>query len=209
MTTTPIVHYFDYKSPYAYLAQAETYRLDEELGVQWRPYTLDIPKFLGAAKLDASGHDTLDERNDHQWRRVRYAYMDCRRQANDRGLVIRGPRKIFDSTVAHRAFLFASKQGTHRAFHDATFERFWKREIDIEDIAAVERLLEETGSETADFRGYLNGEGQTELARIQSEAEEKGVFGVPSYLVSDELFFGNERIDRVRTTANRISNLEL
>ena len=79
--------YFDYKSPYAYLAQAETYRLDEELGVQWRPYTLDIPKFLGAAKLDASGHDTLGERNDHQWRRVRYAYMDCRRQANDRGLV--------------------------------------------------------------------------------------------------------------------------
>lgn len=209
MTTTPIVHYFDYKSPYAYLAQAETYQLDEELGVQWRPYTLDIPKFLGAAKLDASGHDTLDERNDHQWRRVRYAYMDCRRQANDRGLVIRGPRKIFDSTVAHRAFLFASKQGTHRAFHDATFERFWKREIDIEDIAAVERLLEETGSETADFRGYLNGEGQTELARIQSEAEEKGVFGVPSYLLSDELFFGNERIDLVRATANRISNLEL
>ena len=36
------------------------------------------------------------ERNAHQWRRVRYLYMDCRRQARRRGLTIRGPRKIWD-----------------------------------------------------------------------------------------------------------------
>ena len=201
MTKTRIVHYFDYKSPYAYLAQAETYRLDAELGVEWRPFTLDIPKFLGAAKLDASGRDVLGERNEHQWRRVRYAYMDCRREANDRGLLIRGPRKIFDSTVAHRAFLFASKQGTQRPFHDATFERFWKHELDIENVEDIERLLRETGSETTGLHDYLEGEGRTELERIQTEAEAKGVFGVPSYLVGKELFFGNERIGRARAGA--------
>ena len=206
MTKARIVHYFDYKSPYAYLAQAETYRLDAELGVEWRPYTLDIPKFLGAAKLDASGRDVLGERNDHQWRRVRYAYMDCRREANDRGLVIRGPRKIFDSTVAHRAFLFASKQGTQRPFHDATFERFWKHELDIENVADVGRLLRETGSETTGWRDYMEDEGRTELERIQTEAEAKGVFGVPSYLVGEELFFGNERIGRARARASSSSD---
>ena len=40
-----ITHYFDYKSPYAYLAQEETFRLQDEFDVlvDFIPYTLDIP----------------------------------------------------------------------------------------------------------------------------------------------------------------------
>lgn len=198
MPSPTVVHYFDYKSPYAYLAQEETYRLSTEVEVDWLPHTLDIPQFLGSAELDADGRDVIEKRNPHQWRRVRYAYMDCRREANDRGLVIRGPRKIFDSTLAHRAFLYAKKQGSERAFHEAVFEAFWKRELDIEDPAALELLLRETGTDVEHFADYLVGDGCRELAAIQEEAEEKGVFGVPSYLLGDELFFGNERIPRLR-----------
>lgn len=198
MPSPTVVHYFDYKSPYAYLAQEETHRLSTEVDVDWLPHTLDIPQFLGSAELDADGLDVIEKRNPHQWRRVRYAYMDCRREANDRGLVIRGPRKIFDSTIAHRAFLYAKKQGSERAFHEAVFEAFWKRELDIEDPAALELLLRETGTDVEHFADYLVGDGRRELAAIQEEAEEKGVFGVPSYLLGDELFFGNERIPRLR-----------
>ena len=193
-----VVHYFDYKSPYAYLAQEETYRLSTEVEVDWLPHTLDIPNFLGSAELGTDGRDVVGTRSPHQWRRVRYAYMDCRREANDRGLVIRGPRKIFDSTIAHRAFLYAKKQGSERPFHEAVFEAFWKRELDIENPAALEALLRETGTDVDHFVDYLERDGRNELAAIQEVAEEKGVFGVPSYLLGDELFFGNERIPRLR-----------
>ena len=43
-------------------------------------------------RIDAQGNVLSEERNAHQWRRVRYLYMDCRREAGRRGLVIRGPR---------------------------------------------------------------------------------------------------------------------
>ena len=124
-----VIHYFDYKSPYAYLAQQPTFELARDTGAQieWRPYTLKIEKYLGEAELDADGRDTRGTRNDHQWRRVRYSYMDCRREANRRGLVIRGPRKIFDSSPAHIAFLYVSERGDFSAFHNAVFERFWRR----------------------------------------------------------------------------------
>ncbi len=61
MAPVSITHYFDYKSPYAYLAQADTFRLQAETGVsiEWLPYTLDIPSFLGAAELDEEGRDTV------------------------------------------------------------------------------------------------------------------------------------------------------
>ncbi len=195
-----VVHYFDYKSPYAYLAQTETFELQKQLGVRidWLPYTLDISKYLGAAELDESGHDLVGSRNAHQWRRVRYAYMDCRREANRRGLTLRGPRKIFDSSTAHIGFLYAKARGDWRPFHDALYERFWKHEVDIEDPRAIAGLLDEFAIASRGFSDYLAGEGRREHDRFVGEAEARGVFGVPSFLVDDELFWGTERIERVR-----------
>jgi 2-hydroxychromene-2-carboxylate isomerase len=87
-----ITLYTDYKSPYAYLAKDLAYELEHDLPVrlEWLPYVLDIPSFLGSARVDADGSVLEENRNAHQWRRVRYSYMDCRRQAHKRGLVIRG-----------------------------------------------------------------------------------------------------------------------
>ena len=136
-----VTAYIDYKSPYAYLAKDPAYELERDFSVRidWLPYVLDIPSFLGSARVDDTGNVIEEQRNAHQWRRVRYSYMDCRRQARKRGLVIRGPQKIWDSTLASCGMLYAKRQGDAvlRRYHDLTFERFWKRELDIEDPAVV------------------------------------------------------------------------
>lgn len=194
-----VTHYFDYKSPYAYLAQAETFDLTE-LGAQLtvQPYTLDIPSYLGAAELNDAGEDTVKSRNEHQWRRVRYSYMDCRREAARRGLIVRGPRKIFDSSLAHIGFYFARRQGDFGPYHGAVFERFWRRELDIEDLGAIEAVLTDTGYDSAGFRHFAHEEGCALHDLERSQAENMGVFGVPSYMVENELFWGAERLERVR-----------
>src|SRR5215471_1716658 len=178
--------YSDYKSPYAYLAKDLAYELERDFPIRldWLPYVLDIPSFLGAARVDENGRVVEDARNAHQWRRVRYSYLDCRRQARKRGLVIRGPLKIWDSTLAACGMLYAKRQGDAvlRRYHDLTFERFWKRELDIEDPAVVGAVLAEAGADTAGFSAYLGGEGRQEVERIGRDAEAIGVFGVPSFL---------------------------
>ncbi len=195
-----VVHYFDYKSPYAYLAQEESLALADLPGVAFEllPYTLDIPDYLGRAEIGEDGAVVVDERTPHQWRRVRYAYRDCRREATRRGLVLRGPRRIFDSSVAHIGFLFARRRGDPRPYHDAVYARFWRRDLDLGDADAVAACLAETGIDAGDFPGFLEGEGRTEHDRLREEAHEIGVFGVPSYVVDGELYFGTERIPRVR-----------
>ena len=134
--TETIIIYTDYKSPYAYLAKDLAYQLERDLPVRldWRPYILDIPSFLGSAQVDALGNVLEEARNAHQWRRVRYSYMDCRRQARKRGLTIRGPQKIWNSTLAAAGMLFAQQAGdaVFRRYHDTVFERFWTRSLDIE-----------------------------------------------------------------------------
>lgn len=200
MPIRTISHYFDYKSPYAYLAQEETFQLEKDypVSVDFLPLTLDIPQFLGAAEVDDTGQVVSEQRNAHQWRRVKYSYMDCRREATRRGLTIRGPRHIFDSSLSHIGMLYAKQRGDFRPYHHAVYERFWKRELAIEDPAVIQQVLDEVGIDIQEFPAYLEGEGREELRRVQTDAEKAGVFGVPSYLVNGELFWGAERLVRVR-----------
>jgi len=200
MNTPRVRHYFDYKSPYAWLAQVANEQLELEFGiaVERLPYTLDIPSFLGRAELDASGQDIVGTRNDHQWRRVRYSYMDCRREASRRGLVLRGPRRIFDSSLAHLGYLYAVEQGNWRGYHATVYPRFWQRALELEDAGAIAAVLAETGVDTTHFTDWCAQEGRARLSRLQAEAEAAGVFGVPSWQVDGELFWGAERLPLIR-----------
>ena len=196
-----IIAYTDYKSPYAYLAKDLAYQLERDLPVrlEWLPYVLDIPSFLGSARIDADGTVLEESRNAHQWRRVRYSYMDCRRQARKRGLVIRGPQKIWDSALAAAGMLYAQRAGdaVFRRYHDAVFERFWRRELDIEDVAVIAAVLTEAGADGAAFAVQAQA-GRDEVAAISRAAEAVGVFGVPSFIVDDELFWGSEHLPDIR-----------
>ena len=55
----------------------------------------------------------------------------------------------------------------------------------------------EAGADTSGFADYLDGEGSRERTSIQRAAEESGVFGVPTFFVGDEMFFGKERLGQV------------
>jgi 2-hydroxychromene-2-carboxylate isomerase len=194
--------YTDYKSPYAYLAKDPAYELAREFPVQldWLPYDLNLADFMGVARVDDSGRVLEERRTPHQWRRVKYSYMDCRRHARKRGLIIRGTQKIWNSQLALIGLLYAKRQGEPvlRRYNDITFERFWKRELDIENPAVVTAVLAEAAADTAGFAAYLAGEGRTELQRVCRDAEAKGVFGVPSFILDGELFWGREHLPDIR-----------
>jgi 2-hydroxychromene-2-carboxylate isomerase len=193
--------YTDYKSPYAYLAKDLAYQPERELPVRLEclPYVLDIPSFLGSARVDADGSVMEESRNAHQWRRVRYSYMDCRRQALKRGLVIRGPQKIWDSALAAAGMLSAQRAGdaVFRRYHDIVFERFWRRALDIEDVAVIAAVLAEAGGDGAAFVARAQA-GRDEVAEISRAAEAIGVFGVPTFVVDGELFWGSEHLPDIR-----------
>lgn len=201
MSKQSIKIFTDYKSPYAYLAKDLVYELADVTGVDvdWLPYTLDIPAYLGSAELDASGAVLSEQRNAHQWRRVKYSYMDCRREANRRGLTIRGTRKIWNSLLANIGMLYAKQNGGFRAYHDAVFERFWRRDLDIENATVISAVLREAGVDSASFEAFASGEGRRLLVDIQHEAERAGVFGVPSILIDDgDLYWGREHLPRIK-----------
>lgn len=178
--------YTDYKSPYAFVADAPTWKLEEEFDVEleWRPYTLQIAGYLGS----------VADRTEHQWRRVRYSYMDARRLANLQGLTLRGPKKIYDAYYASAGMLFAQRAGIFRLYHETVFRRFWSHDLDVDSMDDIRGVIESLGGSGAAFVAYAEGAGRQEHESICREAEEMGIFGVPMYVLDGELFWGGDRL---------------
>jgi 2-hydroxychromene-2-carboxylate isomerase len=84
-----------------------------------------------------------------------------------------------------------------RRYHDSVFERFWKRELDIEDTAIISGVLTEAGADAAAFARQAPAL-RDEVTAISRAAEERGVFGVPSFIVDGELFWGSEHLPDIR-----------
>ena len=179
--------YYDYKSPFTYLAFEPALELEASYHVRLRfiPHELDIRSVYGG---------DLTHRPQRDWFKVRYLYADARRFANDRGLIIRGPQKIFDSRRALISGLYADRHGCFREFSRRVFERFFRRELDLENPEALAALLAEVGLDPGDFQCFADHEGEEALRLAYDEGDHDGVFGVPTLIVAGEMFWGNDRI---------------
>jgi 2-hydroxychromene-2-carboxylate isomerase len=198
----PVIIYLDFKSPYAYLAIEPTRELERELGVQfdWRPFVLDIPSYLGSARLDKTGKVVEQSRSNEQWSGVKYAYYDCRRYANLRKQIIRGTEKIWDTNLVATAMLWVKNYDydTQQQFIDLVFQPFWKRELDVESSAVIQQLLDKIGANGTAFNEWAHAEGTAMNTQLQTAAFSAGIFGVPTYVVGTDLYFGREHLPRIR-----------
>src|SRR5712692_11163745 len=97
MERAEVKMYSDYKSPFAYLAFDPAFALQERFAmlVRWIPFQLRI-KDRG-------------QRSVYSDYKARYSYLDARRWAKPRGILIRGPLKIYDSRPALIGGLFANE----------------------------------------------------------------------------------------------------
>jgi 2-hydroxychromene-2-carboxylate isomerase len=182
MATKEVKMYSDFKSPFAYLAFEPGLALEKryQVKVSWKPFQLRI-KDKG-------------QRSVYSEYKTRYSYLDARRWAKPRGLVIRSQLKVYDTRIALIGGLFAQKHGQLLPFNLKVYELFWKRELVPDDADQVAAVVANFGLSADEYRGYLASEGALEYDRLQEEAAADHIFGVPIFLFEDEPFWGYDRI---------------
>jgi 2-hydroxychromene-2-carboxylate isomerase len=189
MTAEPheIKLYFAVTSPYSYLAMQPAYEFEHSHRVRVRfiPYGINIRSVYGP--LDNADADR---------RKVRYLYIDARRIAKERGLTIYPPKKIFSARLAFYGGLYAQRHGQFRAYSDRVFERFWRQELDVESRDAISAIVTEVGL-PAGFLDYADRNARTDLDACFAEADRDKVFGVPTFILDGEPFWGEDRVDWV------------
>lgn len=186
--------YYDFKSPYTYLALESAFQLEKEYPIHLRfiPWPFRPEESFGG---------NLQERNKLNWNKVKYLYLDCRRFANERNMTIRGPERLFDSRLSLIGGLYADKNHFFQPYANLTFQRFFNRQLNLENLEEITKILYETSKKnlsfekfSQDFQTYLNNQGQKDYSDAQNEAEQDNIFGVPTFIVRGEPFWGNDRI---------------
>ncbi len=175
--------YFDYKSPYAYLAAEPAFALPAsyQVDVRWIPFTL---------RIKGKG-----ERSQYSEWKARYSYLDARRWANRRGgFPIRGPRKVYDTTPALIGGLYAMRAGVFREYTLKAYARFFDHALELDVADDIATLLAECGASADEYRAFLASEGPKQLDACVEEAHADHVFGVPLFFFRGEAFWGNDRI---------------
>jgi 2-hydroxychromene-2-carboxylate isomerase len=181
--TSSIRFYFDYESPNAYLAWTQLPKLAHRHG-----FTVDPVAVLYAALLDAHGQLGPGELP----AKGRWMTRNILRKAVLLGVPLSPPAFLpFNPLLALRMTLVPSEAAERDALIGALFRAVWVHGLHVSDTAVVERVANEIGLPGAALVAEARRPEIKKQLRAQTdEAISRGVFGVPSMEVGDELFWG-------------------
>jgi 2-hydroxychromene-2-carboxylate isomerase len=183
-------YFFDYVSPYSYLANSQLPALVRQTSAElvYRP-------FLLGGVMQATGNQppaTLPARG-------KYMPTDIGRWLRRYGLPFAfNPNFPMKTIQVMRAALAAQEQGVFPAYHDALFRAAWVEQVDLGDAAALKDVIAKAGLDAERLLDRAeNDEIKERLKANTAEAIARGAFGAPTFFVGDEMFFGNDRLDFV------------
>jgi 2-hydroxychromene-2-carboxylate isomerase len=180
--------YFDFSSPYGYLASTRIDELAARHGrsVAWRPF------LLGAA-FKLTGQRALVE----QPIRGPYHERDFARSARLLGVPFLLPAKFpFFALAASRAFYWLGDSGQAKALAKAVYHAAFAEGRDVTPVSTVVEIAGSLGIEELE-RGLDQPEAKARLREATDAAIARGVFGSPFFIVDGEPFWGHDRLAQV------------
>lgn len=185
MQTVDLEIYFNFRSPYCYLASKRMFTLLDNFHVNlvWRP--------LGGW----NGRSPPERAK----RKLPLSRQDVGRFARKMGIPFNPPPKTTDPTPAGALSLLAQEKGLLRPYVIEVMRTEWAEGQDIGDLNILMAVAERVGLDrSAANEAVVNPAYQAILESNWQQAEERGVFGVPTFIVGQEIFWGQDRIDFVR-----------
>lgn len=194
-------YYFDFMSPYAYLGCSQIPRLIEAHGAHARfvGHSFD----MWAARLAAGNNGPS---NREQPAKAKVLMADVGRWAKRYGIPLGAP-KGQDTARLNRGFLVAKQSNAEVAYMIGVFARLWGAGGDPKD----DRMLIDAASEAGlDGQDVLRRAESPEVLalydRENREAQARGIFGAPMFVVDDQVYWGNDRIEWVEDYLREAAN---
>lgn len=180
--------YFDFSSPYSYLAVA---RIDEVVAAYEIKVRL-IPVVLGAIfnRLGWQSSPFLA-----QPRKLAYMWLDVKRQAKKYSLEFEQPTQFPIGSIlpARIATAFSDAPWLHD-FCLQVFKAYFARNKDISNPETVEKILKQMDLDPQEILPRASSqETKDRLKLITEQADGLQIFGAPSFIVHDQLFWGDDR----------------
>jgi len=183
--TKEVEFYFDFISPYAYLAYKKIQSLPKDIKIKYKPVLLGALHNLEGITAPAFIKPKL-----------KHMISDCDLIANkNKSNFIWNSKFPINSLGVMRGYLFINAEN-RELYLNVMFDAYWKDNLDISNEKILKNLLEKCKINSIKFfDGIKDLKIKDELRSITQEAHDKGIFGAPTFVVNNKIFWGQDRLE--------------
>ena len=183
--TKSIDFYFDFISPYSYIAHKQIIKLNKRNNFNYKPILLGGLHNLGGITAPAFNE-----------RKMKNMKNDCLLISEKNNIPFKWNEKFpINSLYLMRGFLFIDENKKEK-FIDCCFDAYWKDNIDISKEENLKKILSQCEIDQKKFNeGIKEIKIKNKLKDLTSLAFNNDVFGAPTFVVNNKLFWGQDRLN--------------
>ena len=179
--------YFDFISPYSYLAYKKLQKMDGEnkIIINYKPILLGGLHKLGG--ITPPAFNVLKLKN------MKY---DCELVAMKNDIKFKWNTKFpINSLYLMRGYLVI-ENNLKKKFFDICFDAYWRDDMDVLNEENINKILKLTGVDEKKFANDIKDiEIKNKLKDLTNDAFKSNVFGAPTFSVNNKIFWGQDRLD--------------
>lgn len=196
MSPSRLDFYFDFMSPFAYLAFQKVPDICRRHGLELCSHAVNLPKLKLLAGNTAPPNVNLPLK-------IRYLSKDLERWAELYGVPLVFPKSLASERL-NKAFIFAQDHGQGEAFIREAWCGVWGRGVDPADRALLGELAGLFGWKPDELEAWVDSPEAVERYQAATQsAHEAGVFGAPTMIVGDQMWWGNDRLAFMETALEK------
>ena len=176
--------YFDIISPYAYIAYKKILKI-KDINFKLKPIFLGgLHNLVG---ITAPAFNKFKMKN---------MQSDCELVAKKNNISFKWNSKFpINSLNIMRGYLCV-KDNKKEEYLNNFFEAYWKEDLDLSNEENIKILLKKLKIDEHDFFNLIkNQDTKDKLKQFTQEAFEKEVFGAPTFIVNNKIFWGQDRLE--------------
>ena len=185
--TKVIDFYFDFISPYSYLAYKKLIKINKNnnLNIAYKPILLG-----GLHKLGGITAPAFNER------KMKNMKNDCELVAKKNNIEFKWNEKFpINSLQLMRGYLIVN-DNIKKKFFELCFNSYWRDNIDLSNIINVENILDNCSiNKKTFFKEIQNQKLKDELKELTNNAFKNDIFGAPTFVVNNKIFWGQDRLE--------------
>ena len=192
----PFDFFFDFSSPYAYLAHKQIRIIEKQnnIKINYKPILLGglhkLSNITAAAFIPA---------------KTKYIIKDCKMIAEKFQIEFKFNTNFpINSLSLMRGALYAIIKKKLEIYCDSFFEAYWKNNINLKNEEIINFDLNNIDINKNEFKKFISSQlTKDKLKKLTEHAYDQGIFGAPSFVVNNKIFWGQDRLEFVLKESNK------
>tara|TARA_Y200000002_G_C22590313_1_gene624914 strand:- start:245 stop:829 length:585 start_codon:yes stop_codon:yes gene_type:complete len=179
--------YFDFISPYSYLAYKKLKSLNNfsKININYKPILLGGLHNLGGITPPAFNE-----------RKLKNMKSDCELIAKKNDIEFKWNMKFPINSIQLMRGYLVIEDNLKKKFFEVCFDAYWKNNIDISNEKKVNEILDKIILDKKEFLNNIqNTDIKVMLKNLTNDAFKKNIFGAPTFVVNNKIFWGQDRLD--------------